>query len=232
MPPSKDTTYDTLVVGGGLAGQLLARALARFGQRVCLAYDPAQRGASRVAAWMINPVTGIRFVPSWRIENYLPAAIRLYHELEAESGLKIWHPLPILRLFQGADERPRWDKKRLQPEVRRYITAEHPAGEHPQHPPDLGGVTFHSGGWADLGLWLQHHLAHPTAGIEVVEGNVQRSELQGTSLTWQGRTFTRVVFCTGYQPSALPWKPAKGELLTVRITGLQLSHILLRGIFV
>lgn len=214
---------EILIVGAGLAGQLLARALARLGESVTLADDPTLPGASRVAAWMINPVTGIRFVPSWRVKSYLPAALALYRELEEESGLKIWHPLIIHRLFQGNDEWPRWEKKRLRPEVNRYVIDE------TTQPP---GIRFHSGGWANLGPWLKHHWLHPGQGIEVISGKVERSELEKTSLEWQGKKFERVIFCTGFSVSNLPWKPAKGELLTVRIPNLNLQHILLRGIFV
>ncbi len=207
---------DFIVVGAGISGQLLARALARRGLRVVLVHDPAQAGASRVAAWMVNPVTGIRFVPSWRVDWLLPEAIRLYGELEQESGLKIWHPLSIRRYFQGNDEIPRWEKKRNLPEVRRFILEEH-----------NDGVTFHSGGWADLSPWLQWHLQHPSAGVTVVEETITRQLLERDL-----PRNARAVFCTGYHPSALPWKPAKGELLTVRIPGLRLDQIRLRGIFV
>ena len=73
---------------------------------------------------------------------------------------------------------------------------------------------------------------NPPAGMEVLTGMLTRETLKKSQLQFQGRTFERVIFCTGYSPLELPWKPAKGELLTVRIRGLSLDKTLLRGIFV
>lgn len=229
----KNFTHDFLIVGAGIVGQLLARSLVRRNQRVCLAHDPDRTGSSRVAAWMINPVTGIRFVPSWRVETFLPFAVNLYEEIGRETNSTIWHPQPIVRMFQGDDERPRWEKKRMRPDVRRFVSEEFVGSAKVSgvtH--ESGGVIFHSGGWADLTPWLQSQLQNPPSGMEVMTGAIRRETLEKSQLQWQGRTFQRAIFCTGYSPLELPWKPAKGELLTVRIPGLKLEQILLRGIFV
>lgn len=207
---------DFLIVGGGIAGTLLARKLARRGATVRLLHDPAKIGSSKVAAWMVNPVTGIRFVASWRVETFLPEAIRCYREMEAESGLKLWHPLVIRRFFQGGDERPRWEKKRRDPLIRSFVTEEFPEG-----------LRIDGGGRVDLLPWLQQFLASPPRGIVVEEGIFSPDDLQRHG---------KVIFCTGHNPQSwfppLPWKPAKGEILTLRIPGLGLEEIWLKGIFV
>ena len=229
----KKFTHDFLVIGAGIVGQMLARSLVQRKQRVCIAHDPALPGSSSVAAWMINPVTGIRFVPSWRVETFLPSAIKTYHEIKRENNSAIWHPLSIVRMFQGEDEWPRWQKKRLRPDVRHYVSEEfsnEPKVNGVRH--DSGGVVFHSGGWANLTPWLHSQLKNPPAGMEILTGTPSRSDLENSRLEFQGRSFERVISCTGYSPLKLSWKPAKGELLTVRIPGLSLDQILLRGIFV
>ena len=214
---------DTLVVGAGVVGQMLAHSLVARGQRVTLAHDPAVPGASRVAAWMINPVTGIRFVPSWRIEEFLPHALARYRRMEAGTGLSLWHPRRIYRLFQGEDEIPRWEKKRHRPEITQWLEGEFagdPGIEGVRH--TLGGLIFQGGGWVNLRPWLEHGLDHPPPGLRIVE-----IEKNGPLPAHE-----RVIFCTGYGAAGLPWKPAKGEILTVQIPGLRLKDILLRGIFV
>jgi len=52
---------DFLIVGQGLAGSLMAWELMQRGKTV-LIVDNGLENASRVAAGLINPVTGMRFV--------------------------------------------------------------------------------------------------------------------------------------------------------------------------
>jgi glycine oxidase len=79
--------------------------------------DRERGGSSRVAAGLINPVTGKNFEPTPRIAEFLPEALEFYHTLGKRLGTPIWHPLPILRL--AGDERE-WHKmlaKRERPDV-------------------------------------------------------------------------------------------------------------------
>ena len=225
----KEMEGDFLIVGAGIAGQMLARALTERGQSVTLAHDPNRIGSSSVAAWMINPVTGIRFVPCWRVETFLTYALELFSKLESEMGTRIWHPSSIVRLFQGDDEVPRWNKKRERQDVRKFVLRElsgDPGIPGIQH--KSGGIVFQFGGWINLGLWLRHQLENPPEGLSVtLLSNIEHSD----SGELQNR-FSRIIYCTGYSAMELPWKPAKGELLTVRIPGLNLDQIILRGIFV
>ncbi|HEY9156184.1 MAG TPA: FAD-dependent oxidoreductase, partial [Opitutaceae bacterium] len=88
------------IIGQGLAGTCLAWAL--FEREVPFELlDRERGGSSRVAAGLINPVTGMRFEPSWRIDEFLPEAIAFYESLERTLGERFWHPLPVVRLTTG-----------------------------------------------------------------------------------------------------------------------------------
>ena len=67
-------TSDYLIVGHGIAGALLGYFLEQEGAR-CLYLDaPQQKAATQVAAGIINPITGRRFVKSWRGDDLIPFA--------------------------------------------------------------------------------------------------------------------------------------------------------------
>ena len=73
---------DILIVGQGLAGSLLAWSLIQRGQTVCVVDDKHPNAASRVAAGLINPITGRRLVKSWNIDRFYPVAAQQYKALE------------------------------------------------------------------------------------------------------------------------------------------------------
>jgi glycine/D-amino acid oxidase-like deaminating enzyme len=94
------------IIGQGLAGTCLAWTLFDRGVPFELV-DREQGGSSRVAAGLVNPITGARFEPSWRIAEFLPGAVVFYQALEERLGEMFWHPLPVVRLAANAKE---WTK--------------------------------------------------------------------------------------------------------------------------
>ena len=71
------TRIDTLIIGQGLAGSLLAWLLVRAGQRVCVIDDAHASSSSVVAAGLINPLAGMRFnrrpeMDSWLHNSAIP----------------------------------------------------------------------------------------------------------------------------------------------------------------
>ena len=64
---------DYLIIGQGLAGSLLAWELIQRDCKVVI-IDNGKENASQVAAGLINPITGMRFVKSADVDTLLPAA--------------------------------------------------------------------------------------------------------------------------------------------------------------
>lgn len=96
-------TMTPRIVGQGLAGTCLAWEFWRRGVDFMLV-DRGHGGSSRVAAGLINPVTGKNFEPSVRVGVFMPQAVGFYRDIEARLGERFWHPMPILRLASDAKE--------------------------------------------------------------------------------------------------------------------------------
>lgn len=108
------------IVGQGLAGTCLAWELWKRDAPFRLV-DREQGGSSRVAAGLINPVTGKNYEPSNNLSTFLPQAMNFYAAAEEALDATFWHPLPILRLAASEKE---WDKmqaKAALPEVACWV---------------------------------------------------------------------------------------------------------------
>jgi glycine oxidase len=143
-----------LIIGQGLAGICLAWEFLRRGVPFRIA-DRGVGGSTRVAAGLINPITGKNFEPSWRIADFHPQAIAFYRSLEEEFGLTLWHPLPVLRLASSEKEWAKISAKIDLPEVRPWVGATRAIPKS-----FLGGVELTGGGWLDTRKFVQLSADH------------------------------------------------------------------------
>jgi glycine/D-amino acid oxidase-like deaminating enzyme len=137
------------IVGQGLAGTCLAWQLWQRSVSFTIT-DNHAGGSSRVAAGLINPVTGKNFEPSWRIGDFLPDALEFYRRVEARMSRQLWHPFPILRLAATDKE---WQKIRSKLDSP-GVTPWRAASVTP--PPGwCGAVEVHGGGRLDTRAFIE-----------------------------------------------------------------------------
>lgn len=146
MPVSELKTKWT-IVGQGLAGTCLAWQLLKRGVEFTLIDRGG--GSSRVAAGMVNPITGKNFEPSWRIAEFLPEALAFYAEVEKSIGRQLWYPFPVLRLAGSEKEWGKIVSKLDSPDVIPWI-----AGEVPAPSGWVGAVEVRGGGRLDTRAFL------------------------------------------------------------------------------
>lgn len=147
----KPAAPDWLIAGQGLAGTCLAWRLWKRGAPFAIA-DDDQGGSSRVAAGLVNPVTGKNFEPSHGLAEHLPEAVAFYQEIGRLTGCDPWHPLPVLRLAASEDEWRKIESKLDRPDIRPWI-----AKARPDLPPGpwAGGVELRGGGRLDTVAFLE-----------------------------------------------------------------------------
>ena len=138
-----------LIVGQGLAGSCLAWDFWRRNIPFRIV-DDGRGGSTRVAAGMINPITGKNFEPSWRIDEFHSQAISFYLGLEVMLGVKLWHPLPVLRLASNEKEWRKIVGKLDSPDIAPWIS------DGSVVPPSgfYGAVELQGGGWLDTNAYI------------------------------------------------------------------------------
>ncbi len=217
------TACDILIVGQGLTGSLLAWQLHRAGLNV-IVVDPGETNASQVAAGLVTPITGKRWVLSDAIEEYRPRAEAFYRDLERFWNTRFWYEHPTLRIYRSETERELVRRRAQQPGYRAYLGEEVPPGKAGFGLADPCG-----------GRWLLDtaHLA-TTALLTAIRRWLQRNHrlhqarllpkdlvLKRDGVRWHDFQAGVVIFCEGWQVvhnpwfGRLPWQPSRGQILTL-----------------
>jgi glycine oxidase len=195
------------IVGQGLAGTCLAWDLWQRGANFLLT-DREAGGSSRVAAGLINPVTGKNFEPSPRIAEFQPEALEFYRAVEKLIGRTIWHPLPVLRLADSAKEWSKMLAKSTLPDVRRWLAN---GGVPLESPGWLGALELTGGGRLDTRTFLD-----ASRGFFQRLGFYQKAEVSPENAGNR-------IWCEGaaglMSGKYGPHRCAKGEILTIRADG-------------
>ncbi|MGR8999151.1 MAG: NAD(P)/FAD-dependent oxidoreductase [Gammaproteobacteria bacterium] len=213
---------DFLIIGQGLAGSLLAWELI---QRDCkvVVIDSGRENASQVAAGLINPITGMRFVKSADVDKLLPTAKRSYSRLADFFHQTFYIEKPMLRLFRSDKELIHCVKKLGNPDYQDYLGAITP-------PAQASGNLATPLGFLQqkqTGYLLTRPLLSCLKDFFIARGcyrlaDVDYRDIQlHPALCWQDIYPKQIIFCEGHHAtnncwfSWLPFQAVKGEILTL-----------------
>lgn len=224
---------DFLIIGQGLAGSLLAFELMRRGYRVMLVDDGGDN-ASKVAAGLINPVTGMRWVKSADVDMLLPVAQRFYRHLAEALGQMFYIEKPMLRLFRNEAEIQRAEQRLKSASYQAYLDAIQPAGQVPGITAPFGFIRQRQTGYlltrpllASLKAFFIAHDSYRQARFDY------RDLVLALKPRWRDISAGRVIFCEGHLARANPWfswlpfQIVKGEILDLQCERGQLPDVLL-----
>ncbi len=220
--------YQTLVIGDGFAGCLLAWRLWRQGRQVCL-LGAGEAGAWSVAAGLAAPVTGQRATLQPNAIEQLAHADALYKELEAELGLSFWRQLKLLHLERPGVGSERWlrrcDEVKFKAYLREATKAELQNIRGLRHP--ITGVWIAPAYHLDLQVLvpaLRRHLDQ--AGVRhQTKAALERLVLNDATVQVDGFTARRAVLAQGAEGRAdllnapVRLAPTRGEILELNLAG-------------
>lgn len=232
--------FDNVIIGQGLAGTCLTWRFLWRGARPLVIDREDPDSASRVAAGLMTPVTGQRLIPSWRLEEFWPAAFEFYRRVEAEVEASFLLEPGQVRFFSSEQEQERF-AKRDPKENREWIVApasvspdefhnEHGSFEIPRAA-RLNVEAFLEASrdyFQKLGLYQTGNL-DPAVDVAIAGEAVEIPRL--------GITSRHLVFCQGFSAVKNPWfsevrfDATRGEILTLKIPGLTETRIVNRGVW-
>src|SRR5688500_17540147 len=96
---NKTMHIDHLIIGQGICGTFLSWYLQKANRSFIIIDDARPNTASRVAAGIINPVTGRRIVKTWMIDELMPFAQNAYEDLGAALNIEAIRQKNIIDFF-------------------------------------------------------------------------------------------------------------------------------------
>ena len=229
-------TADYLIIGQGICGTLLSWFLHKEGKSFMIIDDSNEHSASKIAAGIINPVTGRRYVTTWRIEEVMPFAIQTYNEIGtylntnfvAEKSIIDFFPSPQMR--NAFVERITEDDTYLhsypdQNHFNQYFNYEFGCGEI--RPAYSMHIHLLLSSWRKQLFDLNAVIEQPF--------NVNEMTLSDNSIHYHDITAQKIIFCDGIAATDNPWfnllpfAPNKGEALIIESEGLNNQHIFKKG---
>lgn len=220
-----------LLIGQGIAGTLLAWSLKNRGAEVQIADAGLPGSSSLVAAGVINPVTGKRFVKSWRFDEFFPAAKSAYQLLEKELNIQIWSEQSIVRLLTTAEEANDWSARCALPDYADFLSESSDASEWANFTkPNFRFGLIRRAARVDFPALISAFRKKAISEGIFLGKNIDYEEVEKIT-----PDFDAVVFCEGWRGQEnpffpkLPWQIAKGEALLLHFQSekaLQISQML------
>lgn len=227
-----------LIIGQGLCGTWLSYYLHKANRSFLIIDNNQQDTSSRIAAGIINPVTGRRLVKAWMIDELLPEIEKSYTELGNDLNITAISQKNIIEFFPDPFMKESFRQRISENNDYLHLSENHLSFQtHFNYAFGYGEISsaylVHLEtilpAWNKY-LKLNNCLIEENfelAGLKVSEKEIQYKDLKTDKL----------IFCDGAAASENPWfrhlpfALNKGEVLTVEIAGLPVNHVYKKGIF-
>jgi len=226
---------DYLIIGQGISGTWLSYYLEKANKSFIIIDNDQPNSSSRVAAGIINPVTGRRIVKTWMIDELLSFLVPAYEELGNELNVKAiekkslidFHPTPQMKI--AFDERIKENADLLfhpkdQGQYQNIFNYDFGFGEvDPCYVVNLKEI---------LPAWRKKLLSNN----QLLKENFEITELKvDAGINYKNIKAEKIIFCDGIQSNQnplfknLPFALNKGEALFIEAPGIPSTHIFKKG---
>lgn len=225
-----------LIVGQGISGTWLSYFLQKEGKSFIVIDNNYNLAPSRIAAGIINPVTGRRHVEVWMAKEILPFALNAYLRIGNELGVTALSQKNIIDFFPSPQMRQSFMQR--VDEKADYVSS------YPQQNHFLPIFNYEFGCGEITPVYTVHLQTLLPAWRKILKTNNQllEEEFNGTQLLadnnkiqYKNITAEKIIFCDGNSSTnnpyfnLLPFAPNKGEMLLIEAPELPPTHIYKKG---
>jgi glycine/D-amino acid oxidase-like deaminating enzyme len=227
---------DYLIIGQGICGTMLSWFLHKEGKTFAVVDDGNEHTSSKVAAGIINPITGRRYVTTWMIDEVMPFAIQTYEEIGTYLETHFVSEKSIIDFFPSVQMRNAFVERieendtymhayADQNHFNQYFNYELGCGEI--RPAYTIHIQLLLADWRKRLIDL-HALVEQkfnTSDVKITDDGIQYNDI----------TAQKIIFCDGVTGFSNPWfnilpfAPNKGEALVIESKELINQHIYKKG---
>jgi glycine/D-amino acid oxidase-like deaminating enzyme len=226
---------DFLLIGQGICGTFLSWELQKAGYTFLVIDEQQPNTASKVAAGIINPVTGRRIVKTWMIDEVMPFAWQQYTALDQQLGITSIAQKDIVDFFPTPQMELAFTKRYA--EDQEYLSK--PADTYQWK--DYFNYDFGFGTITPCYLINLPHLLDTYRrylGSHLLNERFDAAQLEQTAngVRYKDITARYIIFCDGIVAASnplfanLPFAPNKGEVLLIEAENMPTEHIFKKGI--
>lgn len=228
------------IIGQGLAGTCLAHRFLE-GNIPFRIFDNNHKSSSTlIAPGLWNPVVFKRITKSWMADQLIDELEKFYPDIESKLNTSFYYTDENIRMHSSYHEKNDWESKMDEPEFETYL-----AKPNPEDTAGLKENEFTYGlvkrtGHLDLPEFLKASQRFFTVkGVMETEEIILPDTIEALeNFELKGIKPKQIIDCRGAKAAYskwweyLPFKLAKGEVITVKCPNLNLSKTLNAGIFV
>ncbi|HEY9363521.1 MAG TPA: FAD-dependent oxidoreductase [Chitinophagaceae bacterium] len=225
-----------LIIGQGISGTWLSYFLQKACKSFVVIDNNTASAASKVAAGIINPVTGRRMVKAWMIDDLLPFIKQAYERLGQELSITSISQKNIIDFFPTPQMMLAFQQRQLEDDL--YL----------KNPEANNFASFfnYDFGCGEIDPVYMVHLDAilPAWKKRLIENNqyyeeeFQANQLQVfEKIVYKEITAEKIIFCDGINSfqnnswfNKLPFAPNKGEVLIIEAAELPANNIFKKGI--
>ena len=224
-------------MGQGICGTMLSWFLQKEGKSFIVIDDDNEQASSRVAAGIINPVTGRRYAYAWMVDEVMDFALQTYRELGIYCKSKFIFPKSIIDFFPSAQMRNAFiDRLEMNDTYLHPYPDQNHFNQYFQYDFGCGEIkpAYIVHIQILLACWRKELLNNNTIIQEKFDPElviVKKDFIQYKDITAK-----KIIFCDGaFSVSSrwfklLPFAFNKGEVLIIECTDLTNEHIFKKGL--
>lgn len=228
---------DYLIVGQGISGTMLSWFLYKEGRTFLVVDDNDENTSSKIAAGIINPVTGRRYAYTWMIDEVMPFAINTYKKLEQDLNTDLVHLKSIVDFFPSPQMRNAFiDRLNENDSYLHAFPDQNHFNQFFNYDFGCGEIrpayTIHL---QQLLLLWRKRLNELTC-MQEEKFQISELKIEKGFVSYKDVRAQKIIFCDGVDGVKNPWfellpyAPNKGEALIVECKGLTNEHIFKKGL--